>query len=151
MKILLAVDGSPYTKKMLAYLGTHETLLSSFNNYTVFHAQPALPPRARAAVGKAIVDGYYTEESEKVLAPVAKFLLRHNIDAKSVWKVGPAGWLLHPVQTPHPPPRPHRSRSHRHPAPRLPGEDHPDPPPRTGHGRRQAPPGRTHSSRFVTR
>ena len=91
MKILLAVDGSPYSKKMLAYLGTHETLLSSFNNYTVFHAQPALPPRARAAVGKAIVDGYYTEESEKVLAPVAKFLLRHNIDAKSVWKVGPAG------------------------------------------------------------
>ncbi|MDO9198382.1 MAG: universal stress protein, partial [Rhodoferax sp.] len=24
MKILLAVDGSPYTKKMLAYLTTHE-------------------------------------------------------------------------------------------------------------------------------
>lgn len=92
MKILLAVDGSPCSKKMLAYLGTHETLLSSFNNYTVFHAQPALPPRARAAVGKAIVDGYYTEESEKVLAPVAKFLFcATTLMPSRSGKVGPAG------------------------------------------------------------
>ena len=91
MKILLAVDGSPYSKKMLAYLSTHEALFSGANDYTVFTAQPALPPRARAAVGKEIVDSYYAEESEKVLAPTAKFLLRHGINAKSVWKVGPAG------------------------------------------------------------
>jgi nucleotide-binding universal stress UspA family protein len=91
MKILLAVDGSPYSKKMLAYLGTHEGLLNGKNDYTVFTAQPALPPRARAAVGKSVVDTYYAEESEKVLAPVSKFLLRHGIDAKSRWKVGPAG------------------------------------------------------------
>lgn len=91
MKILLAVDGSAYSKKMLAYLSTHEGLFSSANEYTVFTAQPALPPRARAAVGKEVVDQYYAEESEKVLAPVGKFLLRHGINAKSVWKVGPAG------------------------------------------------------------
>lgn len=91
MKILLAVDGSPYSKKMLAYLSTHEALFSGANDYTVFTAQPALPPRARAAVGKEIVDSYYAEESDKVLAPVGKFLLRHGINAKSVWKVGPAG------------------------------------------------------------
>lgn len=91
MKILLAVDGSPYSKKMLAYLSTHEALLNVGHDYTVFTAQPALPPRARAAVGKAVVDQYYAEESEKVLAPVGKFLLRHGINAKSAWKVGPAG------------------------------------------------------------
>jgi nucleotide-binding universal stress UspA family protein len=91
MKILLAVDGSPFSKRMLAYLSTHEALLNGSNDYTVFTAQPALPPRARAAVGKEIVDSYYLDESEKVLAPVTKFLLRHGIDAKSVWKVGPAG------------------------------------------------------------
>ena len=61
MKILLAVDGSPYSKKMLAYLSTHESLLNGTNNYTVFNAQPALPPRARAAVGKGIVNAYYTD------------------------------------------------------------------------------------------
>jgi nucleotide-binding universal stress UspA family protein len=90
MKILLAVDGSPYTKKMLAYLSTHE-LFTQGNDYTVFTVQPVLPPRARAAVGKEIVDKYYTEEAERVLAPVSKFLLRHGIDAKSSWKTGHAG------------------------------------------------------------
>lgn len=29
MKILLAIDGSPYTKKMLAYLTTHLDMFSS--------------------------------------------------------------------------------------------------------------------------
>lgn len=90
MKILLAIDGSPYTKKMLAYLATHDWFTQG-NEFTVFTAQAALPPRARAAVGKEIVEQYYSGEAEKVLAPVAKFLLRHGIDAKSSWKIGPAG------------------------------------------------------------
>jgi nucleotide-binding universal stress UspA family protein len=91
MKILLAVDGSEYTKKMLAYLTTHDGLFTPDNEYVIFTAQPALPARARAAVGKEIVDKYHTEEAEKILAPVSKFLLRHGIDGKSQWKVGPAG------------------------------------------------------------
>lgn len=99
MKILLAVDGSPYSKKMLAYLITHESLFNPGNDYTLFNAQPALPPRARAAVGKEIVDQYYADESEKVLAPIAKFLLRHGVDAKSNWKVGPAGASIAKIAT----------------------------------------------------
>lgn len=91
MKILLAVDGSEYTKKMLAYLTTHDSLFSADNSYTIFTAQPQLPPRARAAVGKEIVDKYHAEEAEKILGPVSKFLARHGIDAKSQWKVGHAG------------------------------------------------------------
>jgi len=91
MKILLAVDGSAYTKKMLAYMATHSELFAQGHDYTVFTVQPLLPPRARAAVGKEIVDKYYTQEAEKILAPVTKFLLRHNIDAKSNWKIGPVG------------------------------------------------------------
>lgn len=99
MKILLAVDGSAYSKKMLAYLSTHETLLNAGNTYTVFTSQPALPARARAAVGKEIVEQYYADECEKVLAPVSKFLLRHGIDAKSSWKVGTAGTTIAKVAT----------------------------------------------------
>ena len=91
MKILLAVDGSEYTKKMLAYLTTHEGLLNGDNSFTIFTVQPALPPRARAAVGKEVVDKYYAEEAEKVLGPVSKFLTRHGVEAKSQWKVGHAG------------------------------------------------------------
>ncbi len=91
MKILLAVDGSEYTKKMLAYLSTHDSLFGADHSYTIFTVQPALPPRARAAVGKEVVEKYYAEECEKVLGPVSKFLSRHGIDAKSNWKVGHAG------------------------------------------------------------
>ena len=94
MKILLAVDGSTYSKKMLAYLSTHEALLSANHEYTVFTAASALPPRAQGLVGKDTVETYYAEESEKVLAPVTKFLLRHGINAKSSWKVGSAGALI---------------------------------------------------------
>ncbi len=50
MNILLAVDGSAYTKKMLAYLATHDDFLGSNHSYTVITVQAALPPRARAAV-----------------------------------------------------------------------------------------------------
>jgi len=91
MKILLAVDGSEYTKRMLAYLTTHDGLFTPDHDYTIFTAQPELPARARAAVGKEIVDKYHIEEAERILAPVSKFLLRHGIDAKSQWKIGPAG------------------------------------------------------------
>ena len=39
MNILLAVDGSAYTKKMLAYLATHEELLGGTHTYTVLTVQ----------------------------------------------------------------------------------------------------------------
>lgn len=91
MKILLAVDGSAYTKKMLAYITTHDELFTSANDFTLFTVQPTLPPRARSAVGKEVVDNYYAEEVEKIIAPASKFLTRHNILAKSQWKIGPVG------------------------------------------------------------
>lgn len=91
MKILLAIDGSEYTKKMLAYLATHDELFGTANQFTLLTVNPQLPPRARSAVGKELVDAYHRDEAEKVLAPVTKFLLRHGIDAKTLAKVGHAG------------------------------------------------------------
>lgn len=94
MKIMLAVDGSEFTKKMLAYLVTHEDLLNPKHEYTIATIHMALPNRVRTAVGKAELDKYYAEECEGILAPVAKFLAKHDIQAKSVWKVGPIGETL---------------------------------------------------------
>ena len=94
MKILLAIDGSEYTKRMLAYLTTHEEVFSANHSFTLLTVQPQLPPRARNVVGKDAVEAYHREEAEKVLGPVAKFLLRHGIDAKSVSKVGHAGEVI---------------------------------------------------------
>jgi nucleotide-binding universal stress UspA family protein len=91
MKILLAVDGSAYSKKMLAYLATHDSLLATQNSYYALYVQSALPPRVRSAVGKDMADSYYADESAKVLSPVRKFLQRHGIDAQCEAKVGQAG------------------------------------------------------------
>ncbi len=93
MKILLAVDGSSYTKKMLAYLAAHD-LYSTKNEYTAFTAQMVLPTPARVALGKELVNKFYEDEGQRVMAPVTKFLARHGITAKCIWKNGHAGELI---------------------------------------------------------
>ena len=94
MKILLAVDGSAYTKKMLAYLATHDEMFGNNNTVTLITVQLPLPPRARAAVGADVANGYYADEATKVTAPVVKFLKRHGMEPKVVSKVGSPGELI---------------------------------------------------------
>ena len=94
MKILLAVDGSEYTKKMLAYLTTHDELFGADNDFTALTVQSPLPPRARAAVGADAANHYYEEESAKITGPVDKFLQRAGIKAKLVHKTGAAGEVI---------------------------------------------------------
>ena len=94
MRILLPVDGSPYTKKMLAYLTTHLEVFSPDNEFTVFSVQVPLPPRARAAVGAEVANAYYADEAQKVTTPVVKFLKRHGIEPKVVHKTGSPGELI---------------------------------------------------------
>jgi nucleotide-binding universal stress UspA family protein len=91
MKILLAVDGSNYTKKMLAYLATHETLFSFENEYVLFTVQPPFPARVKSAVGAELTRKYHEEDAEKVLSPSFKFLVRHGLNPSSSWKLGHPG------------------------------------------------------------
>ncbi|HMR68675.1 MAG TPA: universal stress protein [Rubrivivax sp.] len=91
MKILIAVDGSPFTKRMLAYLTAHDEFPGRGHDYTVLTAVPPVPPRAAAVVDKATLDGYYGDEAEKVFKPIRSFLSRQGIDAKFQYKVGHAG------------------------------------------------------------
>lgn len=56
--------------------------------------QLPLPPRALAAVGADIANGYYADESAKVTAPVVKFLKRHGMEPTVVSKVGTPGELI---------------------------------------------------------
>ena len=88
MKILVAVDGSSYTKRMLAYLAAHDEWLGDQQTYTVLHTTPALPARAVGALDKSLVKGYYTEEAEKVFKPIRTFFDKQRIRAEFVSKVG---------------------------------------------------------------
>jgi nucleotide-binding universal stress UspA family protein len=98
MKILLAVDGSSYTKKMLAYLAAHE-MFSPKNEYVAVTAQMMLPSQARTALGKELVQKYYEDEGQRVLAPVTKYLMRHGINPKLLWKTSKPGELISKTAT----------------------------------------------------
>jgi nucleotide-binding universal stress UspA family protein len=94
MNILLAADGSRYTKKALAFLMANREMWSNpsgaDSTLNVIHVQVPIPPRASRAVGAEIVKHYLTEESEKVLKPIEKFLKGHDVIYKAQWVVGSA-------------------------------------------------------------
>lgn len=90
MKILVAVDGSPYTKRMLAYLAAHDEWLGEHHEYTVVHSVMAVPPRAASAVDKAVLAAYYEAEAEKVLKPIRQFFAKQDLSATFVTKIGHA-------------------------------------------------------------
>jgi len=73
MKILLAVDGSTYTKRMLAYIAAHDELIGSSNQITVITAVTAVPPHVTGFIDSATLQQYYADEAEAVLKPVRAF------------------------------------------------------------------------------
>jgi len=91
MKILVAADGSSYTKKALAFLVTHEALAGEDGHVVVVNVQPAVPPRVKSMVGATAVNEYHAEEAQKVLRPIEKFLQRHAIGFTTRWAVGVPG------------------------------------------------------------
>ena len=90
MKILIAVDGSTFTKRMLAYLSAHDEFPGRVHEYTVLHTVSPVPPRAAAVLDKATLDTYYQDEADKVFKPIRTFLDKQEMNAKFVSKVGPA-------------------------------------------------------------
>ncbi len=88
MKILFAADGSKYTKKALAFLVTHESLAGPDGEVVVLNVQAPVPGRVRSMLGAAEVAAYHAEESQKVLAPIERFLKRHKIAFKTAGVVG---------------------------------------------------------------
>lgn len=90
MKILLAVDGSDYTGKMLDYV-TRQPMFDPRHEYTVFNAQPPLPPHAASAVGAGATRGYHEEEAQKVLEPALTRLREGGYQVDSEWRAGSAG------------------------------------------------------------
>ncbi|MBC7719411.1 MAG: universal stress protein [Chitinophagaceae bacterium] len=92
MKILLAVDGSKYTKKALAFLVNHDSMMNSNDELIVLNVQPPVPGRVKTVMGSAEVNAYHREESDKVLDPVKKFLDKHTLNYRVSSVVG------HPVE-----------------------------------------------------
>jgi nucleotide-binding universal stress UspA family protein len=94
MKILLAVDGSAYTKHMLAYLGTHEELFGPAPEFTAITVVTPVTPNVTHFLDKNIVEDYYRDEAEKVLKPVQAFAGQHQWNLTALSRTGHAGDVI---------------------------------------------------------
>ena len=94
MKILVAADGSSFTKRMLAYMAAHDEWLGSAQQYTVVHCTPQLPPRAAAYFDRDTLSSYYRDESEKVFKPIRTFFNRHGMEVTFSGTVGHAAEVI---------------------------------------------------------
>ena len=91
MKILVAADGSRYTKRMLSYLAAHEESFGSRQHrFTVLTVVAQVPARAAGALNKELVQDYYAEEAERTLKPIRAFLSKQGVDAVFEYRVGNA-------------------------------------------------------------
>jgi len=94
MKILLPVDGSQYTKRMLGYVAAHEELFGTQHEYVFATVVAPVPPHATHFIDRATLQSYYSDEADKVLTPVLKFAAQHGWSARSMHLEGQAAEVL---------------------------------------------------------
>ena len=94
MKILLAVDGSAYTKRMLAWLATHQEWSEVDHQYTVLTVTMAVPPHVTSVFSSADLKAYYQESAEAIFKPIRKFMAKKDLATSYVAKVGNAAEVI---------------------------------------------------------
>jgi nucleotide-binding universal stress UspA family protein len=90
MKILVAADGSPFTKRMLAYIAAHDEWLGNRHVYTVLTVVPPVPARAASVLAKDVLESYYADEADKVFKPIREFFDKQGLQAEFLTKHGHA-------------------------------------------------------------
>lgn len=89
MKVLVAVDDSTCTNKMLEYLAAHTGLLGSAQpDYTVLTVVPLLPDHVLRHLNHSMAEDYYQSSADSVLATVKAVFEQHELSARFVAKVG---------------------------------------------------------------
>ncbi|RQO48785.1 universal stress protein [Variovorax sp. KBW07] len=79
MKILIAVDGSAYTRKALDYLVANRAMFVDGHQLVVVHVCTGVSSNVARHLSKELVSNYYAEESAKVLDPVKALLAEKGV------------------------------------------------------------------------
>ena len=90
MKILLAADGSTFTKKALTFLVVNKNLLAAGDELVVLNVQDAISAQIERKLGSAEITAYQTKQADAVLKPIKKFLDKHAINYRCLWVAGAA-------------------------------------------------------------
>ena len=94
MNILLAVDGSVYTKRMLAYLGTHQELFGPNARHTAITVVAPVPPNVTHFIDSEALDAYYEDEAQKVLKTVQAFARQLEWVVTATHRIGHAADVI---------------------------------------------------------
>ena len=94
MKILLAIDGSEFTSRMLDFVLTKSHWPGPENEFVVLHCVPQWPHRSAAFETLDVVTRYYQEDAESVLAPVRRVIESSGFHAIYRHTVGAAAHAI---------------------------------------------------------
>lgn len=94
MKILVAVDGSTYTRHAVNYLREHMDMLGRDAKITLLTVHLPLPPHVARNLGGEAVDSYYGDECEKALKVARGLLDKAGIGYADAWRVGDPGDVI---------------------------------------------------------
>jgi nucleotide-binding universal stress UspA family protein len=94
MKILLAIDGSTYTQRMLAYLAAHPELIGSAREFTALTVVAPVPPHVTGYIDRKSLQQYYDDRAEEVLKTVRGTVAEHQWTPHYLTKVGNAADLI---------------------------------------------------------
>jgi nucleotide-binding universal stress UspA family protein len=88
MKILIAADGSVYTRAAARYVARHLATFSAPEVHIVHVHAPIPYPLAASRAGRKAVDDYQRESSLEALAPSERELAKAGIPYTSSYRVG---------------------------------------------------------------
>ncbi len=89
MKLLLAADGSDYTKKALKFIVEHKHLRSAQSELLVVNVQPLLPTVFNVVLSVEKALEIHESEAEKVFLPIRKILEKNGVKYRCVSLIGP--------------------------------------------------------------
>jgi nucleotide-binding universal stress UspA family protein len=90
MKILLPVDGSDYTKRMLGYVAAHEELFGPAHDYIVVTVVAPISAHVAQFLARDAVLEFHRSQAEDVLEPVRSFARQNGWKVRDLHLVGHA-------------------------------------------------------------
>lgn len=94
MKILVPVDGSEFSRHLLAWLSAHDEWLAESHSYTLLNVSLPVPVRAAAVVDRQALAGYYADQSERVFKPMRRYFAKKPMQVTYRAVVGQPGEVI---------------------------------------------------------
>ncbi len=91
MRILVAVDGSKFSRAAVEFVASRSTLIGIDPEVHLLNVQLPIPPHAARAVGKDAVQEYYADEAQKALKPAQARLDKAGFAVIDFYTVGHPG------------------------------------------------------------